>query len=223
MLIVSIRRLKRSQYIIFNFLMNIQELNLIFNSIFFRLLSLHNGQLYQYLISQGSSIIPAKIGRNTYVTSYCDRFLFKCCLKLPRKKSFFLKILPYKTWWKPRFPMDQRPLVAGHIANFGISLDVFEFLHLDDIFHLKKKKSFFGYSWSTRKPRFQMDQRPLVEGRIANFGIFLDVFEFCVLGYSLSNKTWWKPRFPMDKRPQVEGRIANFGIFLDVFKFLRFG
>ena len=43
------------------------------------------------------------------------------------------------------------------------------------------------------------------------------------LGYSWSNKTWWKPCFPMDKRPLVEGRIANFGIFLDVFHFLRFG
>ena len=27
----------------------------------------------------------------------------------------------------PRFPMDERPLVKGYIANFGISLDVFEF------------------------------------------------------------------------------------------------
>ena len=44
-----------------------------------------------------------------------------------------------------------------------------------------------------------------------------------VLGYSLSNKTWWKPRLPMDQRPLVEARIANFGIFLDVFECLRFG
>ena len=36
----------------------------------------------------------------------------------------------------------------------------------------------FGYSWSTRKPRFLMDQRPLVEWRIVNFFIFLYVFEF---------------------------------------------
>jgi hypothetical protein len=36
---------------------------------------------------------------------------------------------------------------------------------------------FFGYSWSTWKPRFLMDLRPLVKGRIANIGIFLDVFE----------------------------------------------
>jgi hypothetical protein len=26
--------------------------------------------------------------------------------KLPRKKSFFLLILPYETWWQPRFQMD---------------------------------------------------------------------------------------------------------------------
>ena len=30
-------------------------------------------------------------------------------------------------WWKPRFPMDWRPLVKGYIAKFGISIDVFEF------------------------------------------------------------------------------------------------
>ena len=33
-------------------------------------------------------------------------FLFESCLKLQRKKNFILLILPYKTWWKPRFPMD---------------------------------------------------------------------------------------------------------------------
>ena len=42
---------------------------------------------------------------------------------------FFLLILPYKTWWKLRFLMDQRPLVKGRIANIGISLYAFEFLH----------------------------------------------------------------------------------------------
>ena len=56
-----------------------------------------------------------------------EHFFFNC-LKLPRKKKLvFLLILPYKTLWKPRFPMDKRPLVEGRIANFGISLDVFEF------------------------------------------------------------------------------------------------
>ena len=34
-------------------------------------------------------------------------FLFGSGLKSPRKKTVcFLLILPYKTWWKPRFPMD---------------------------------------------------------------------------------------------------------------------
>jgi hypothetical protein len=39
-----------------------------------------------------------------------------------QKKVYFLLILPYKTWWKPCF------LIKGRIANFSISLDVFEFL-----------------------------------------------------------------------------------------------
>ena len=33
-------------------------------------------------------------------------FLFGNGIKSPRKKKFFLLILPYKTWWKPRFQMD---------------------------------------------------------------------------------------------------------------------
>ena len=33
--------------------------------------------------------------------------LLGCGLKSPRKKKvFFLRILPHKTWWKPRFLMD---------------------------------------------------------------------------------------------------------------------
>ena len=53
------------------------------------------------------------------------------CLKIVKNcpTIFFLLILPYKTWGKPRFPMDQRPLVKGLIANFGISADAFEFSH----------------------------------------------------------------------------------------------
>jgi hypothetical protein len=34
-----------------------------------------------------------------------------------------------KTRWKQHFPMDKGPLVKGSIANFGIFLDMFEFLH----------------------------------------------------------------------------------------------
>ena len=53
--------------------------------------------------------------------------------------------------------------------------------------------------------------------------IFFFVFQKnWVLGYSLSNKTWWKPHFPMGLRPLVKGGIANFVIFLDVSEFLLF-
>ena len=55
-----------------------------------------------------------------------------------------LQILPYKTCWKPRFPMDERPLVEGYIANFGISLDVFEFLRFGWFFPFFKKFGFLG-------------------------------------------------------------------------------
>ena len=62
------------------------------------------------------------------VVSDLNIFLWKWFKIAAQKKSVFLLILPYKTCWKPRFPMDERPLVEGYIANFGISLDVFEFL-----------------------------------------------------------------------------------------------
>ena len=38
------------------------------------------------------------------------------------------------------------------------------------------------YSWSTQKPRFPMNYRPLVEGCIANFCLFLDFLEFLRFG-----------------------------------------
>ena len=38
------------------------------------------------------------------------------------------------------------------------------------------------YSWATQKPLFPMNYRPLVEGCIANFCIFLDFFEFLRFG-----------------------------------------
>ena len=55
----------------------------------------------------------------------------------------FSLILPYKTWWKPRFPMDWRPLVEGYIANIGISLDVFEFWRFGWFFPFFKKFGFW--------------------------------------------------------------------------------
>ena len=65
------------------------------------------------------------------------------------------------------------------------------------IFSVFQKNRVFGYSWSTRKPRFPMDWRPLVEGRIDNFGIFLNIFEFLRFG-------WF---FPLKKK-------LGFGVFL---------
>ena len=70
-------------------------------------------------------------------------FLFGSGLKSP------LLILHYKLLWKPRFSMDYRPLVKGHIANFFISLDVFEFLRFGWFFSVFQKNLVFGYSWST--------------------------------------------------------------------------
>ena len=58
-----------------------------------------------------------------------EHFLFGTGLKLlPKKNNFFWLILSYKTCWKPRLPMDERPLIEGYIANFGISQEIFEFL-----------------------------------------------------------------------------------------------
>ena len=41
--------------------------------------------------------------------------------------------------------MDKRPLVEGCIANFGISLDIFEFCVLDDFFRFSKKSGFLVF------------------------------------------------------------------------------
>ena len=89
----------------------------------------------------------------------CLTFEHFCLEVVKNRRSFiyfFLLILPYKTWRKPRFPMYSRPLVEGRIANFGISLDIFEFLRFGWFFPFLKKWV-FGYSWSTRKPLFPMD------------------------------------------------------------------
>ena len=56
------------------------------------------------------------------------------------------RILPYKIWWKPRFLMNERHLVEGCIANFGISLEVFEFLRFEwFFFRFSKKLGFWVY------------------------------------------------------------------------------
>ena len=69
-------------------------------------------------------------------------FLFGSGLKSSRKKVFFLLILPYKTCWKPHFPMNERPWVEGYIANLGLSLNVFELLRFGWFFPFFK---IFGF------------------------------------------------------------------------------
>ena len=57
---------------------------------------------------------------------------------------FFWQIFSYKILWKPCFMMDQIPLVKGRIANFGIFLDIFEFLRFWWIFPFFKTIGFLG-------------------------------------------------------------------------------
>ena len=83
---------------------------------------------------------------------FCSEVVLNCQTK---KNSLIWLILPYKTRWKPRFPFLS--------FAFWMIFSVFQTIQV------------FGYSWSTRKPRFPMDWRPLVEGLIANFGLFLDI------------------------------------------------
>ena len=71
----------------------------------------------------------------------------------------------------------RRPGYAGPIwMIFKASADALM------IFSVFQKNRVFWYSWSTRKPHFPIDLRPLVKGRIANFCIFLDIFELLRFG-----------------------------------------
>ena len=73
-------------------------------------------------------------------------FLFGSGLKSPRKKSLcFCLFCRKKTCWEPSFPMDERPLVEGYIANFDIFISrrfwTFAFWM---IFSVKKKEGFLA-------------------------------------------------------------------------------
>ena len=78
------------------------------------------------------------------MVSHLKIFVGKWSKIATQKKFVFLLILPYKTWWKPRFEMDKRPLVEGYIANIGISLDLFEFLYLGLFYPFFKKNGFLA-------------------------------------------------------------------------------
>ena len=101
--------------------------------------------LFTFEVPSNGLFAPTSLGKsNGKKWSQIWYVLFGSGLKSPRKKKFFLLILPYKTCWKPRFPMDERPLVKGYIANLGISLDVFEFLRFGWFFPFFKKIGFLG-------------------------------------------------------------------------------
>ena len=76
------------------------------------------------------------------------------CLKVVwnRRAKKKMLILPYKTWWKPRFLMDKRLLVKGRIANFGISLDVFLSFAFWMIFSVFQKNQVFCVFLETTLP-----------------------------------------------------------------------
>ena len=72
---------------------------------------------------------------NLKFNNFCLKMVLNRCTK-----NVFLQIFHCKAWWKPGFAMNQRPLLKGPIANFGISLDVFDFLIFFIFFYF-----FFSY------------------------------------------------------------------------------
>ena len=81
----------------------------------------------------------------------------------------------------------------------------------DDFFRISKNPV-FGYSWSTWKPRFPMDKRPLVEGHIANFGISLDIFQFLRLEwFFLFFKKIWFWVFLVHPETTLPDGLETFG------------
>ena len=83
--------------------------------------------------------------------------------KIAAQKKFFLLTLPYKTCWKPHFLMDKRPLDEGYIANFGIPLDVFEFLRFGRFFPFFKQIGIGNPSGSVVVKRFIFDDLKVIK------------------------------------------------------------
>ena len=77
-------------------------------------------------------------------------FFYGSSLKSPRKKTFvFFADFAIQTCWKLHFPMDERPLVKGYIANFGHICGRFWVFSFWMNFSVFSKIWVFGYSWST--------------------------------------------------------------------------
>ena len=77
--------------------------------------------------------------------------------------------------------MDQRPLVEGHIANFGISLDVFEFLRFGCFFPFFKKNGFLGILGPPGNHASRWIKDLWSKGILLILAYFQTFLSFCVL------------------------------------------
>ena len=91
-----------------------------FEALFKRLIATTSQSRMSIIFSDSESLGKSNVKK----WSQIETFLFGSGLKLPNIEKLF-----YKTRWKARFLMDERPLVKGLIANFGIFLGVFGFSH----------------------------------------------------------------------------------------------
>ena len=85
-------------------------------------------------------------------------FLFESCLKSPRKKSFFfLADFAWQNMVETKLPNGLETSGWRAYCLFWHISRHFWIFSLWMIFSVFQKKWIFGYSWSTRKPRFPMD------------------------------------------------------------------
>ena len=106
------------------------------------------------------------------------------CLSVCLSVRLFTFEVPFKRLFAPT-SQSQMSNVLRDSESLGNKMERsglrFEHFSLEVVKNRKKKKKYFlaDFAYKTRwKPCFPMDKRPLVKGRIPNFSIFLDVFEF---------------------------------------------
>ena len=133
------------------------------------------------------------------------------CLKIVKnrraKKSFFCWFCLTKHGGNHASRWIRDLWSKGISLFFGISVNVFEFLQFGWFFPFFKKKWFLGIlgpsgNNASRWIRVLWSKGVLLISRrfwVYAFWMIFSVFQKNqVLGYSLSNKTWWKPRIRMD-------------------------
>ena len=144
--------------------------------------------------------------------SQIGTFLFGCGLKSPKKKKkntdFALQNKVETT-----LPMDQRPLVKGCIANFGICQFFFSFCVLDDFFLFYKQFRFWGILGPPGNHASQWIRDLWSKGVSLIFAYSQMFLSFCVLdsffsifqkkwvlGYSWSTLLWYRCNYPHRSR-----------------------